>query len=70
MTLTCKIGKFEFSDDCVLSKAKLIRDTVMGQMLNPPEGSQRLKRDEAQIFQFVAQAFKREAHQLTAIILV
>lgn len=69
MTLTCKIGKFEFSDDCVLSTAKLIRDTVMGQILNPPEGSQRLKRDEGQIFQFVAQAFKRDSSKLTAIIL-
>ena len=69
MTLTCKIGKLEFSDECALSTAKLIRDTVMGQMLNPPEGSPKLKRDEGAIFQFVASMFKREAHQLTAIIL-
>lgn len=69
MTLTCKIGKFEFSDECALSTAKLIRDTVMGQILNPPEGSPKLPRDEGQIFQFVASAFKRDGHRLTAIVL-
>lgn len=69
MTLTCKIGKLEFSDDCALSTAKLIRDTVMGQMLNPPEGTPKLRRDEGEIFQFVASMFKRDAGKFTAIIL-
>ena len=69
MTLTCKIGKLEFLDACPLSKAKLIRDTVMGQMLNPPAGSQRLKRDEGQVFQFVASAFKQDSPHLLAIVL-
>jgi hypothetical protein len=69
MTLTCKIGKLEFSDKCGLSKAKLIRDTVVGQILNPPEGSVKLRRDENEIIKFVTSAFKRDSLHLTAIIL-
>jgi hypothetical protein len=69
MTLTSKVGKFIFADHCELSKAKLIRDTVMGQILNPPEGSQRLPRDEKAIFTFVASAFKKDAPKREAIVL-
>jgi hypothetical protein len=69
MTLTCTIGKLEFDNSITLSMAKLIRDTVMGQILSPSEGSQRLKRDEGRIFQFVAEAFKKDASKLTAIYL-
>lgn len=38
MRLTCKIGKIEFDDGMPLSKAKLVRDTLMGQVLNPTDG--------------------------------
>lgn len=34
-TLTCKIGRFQFPSTTILSHAKLIRDAVMGQILNP-----------------------------------
>lgn len=38
MTFTSAIGRFIFSDRITLSKAKLIRDTVMGQFLIPTNG--------------------------------
>ena len=41
--LTSKIGKFEFEDDVLLSHAKVIRDTVVGQWLSPKPGTQILR---------------------------
>lgn len=37
LIMTCKVGKFTFPDGTPLSLAKLVRDTVMGQMLNPKQ---------------------------------
>jgi hypothetical protein len=38
ITLTSKVGRFVFKPDVILSHAKLIRDTVMAQILNPKPG--------------------------------
>lgn len=35
--MTCKIGRFTFDRSTSLSIRKLVRDTVMGQMLNPKQ---------------------------------
>lgn len=43
MIFNSPIGKFEFHDDVLLSHAKLVRDTVVGQWLNPKPGAKRLK---------------------------
>lgn len=69
MTLTSKIGKFEFSDEITLSMAKLIRDTVMGQILSPPEGTPRLKRNAKSIKAFVAASFKNESVVFEKVVL-
>lgn len=45
MILTSAIGKFTFDDKTVLSHAKLVRDTVVGQMLNPKQDCRRVKDD-------------------------
>ena len=42
MILTSKLGRFEFDDTVLLSHAKLIRDTVMGQWFSPRPGSKTL----------------------------
>lgn len=44
--LTCKIGKFTFEDDVPYSLAKLLRDTVMGQMLAPKQREQIVETEE------------------------
>lgn len=33
--MDCKVGRFVFARDVVLSRAKLVRDSVMGQILSP-----------------------------------
>lgn len=33
--MTCKVGRFSFDQGVILSHAKLIRDSVMRQILNP-----------------------------------
>jgi hypothetical protein len=38
--LTSKLGRFEFDDNVLLSHAKLIRDTVVGQWYSPKPGTQ------------------------------
>ena len=40
--LECKVGRFLFDPNTPLSHTKLVRDTVMGQMLNPKPGDPRV----------------------------
>lgn len=44
--MTCKIGRFEFPDDTVPSLAKVVRDTVMGQMLCPKQRTMDVRTEE------------------------
>lgn len=67
-TLTCKVGKFIFHDEVRLNTAKLIRDSVMGQMLNPKEGYPRL-RSERDCIEYARQSFKNEGPYLAAVVL-
>lgn len=52
ITLTSQLCHFTFSSDVVLSHAKLIRDTVMGQVFTPKRGGRRIKNSQ-DIYNFV-----------------
>lgn len=43
MILTCRIGRLEFSEDTNIIYAKLIRDNLLGQILNPEPGTKKLR---------------------------
>lgn len=43
ITLTTKLGHFTFDSHVVLSKAKLIRDSVTGQYFNPKSDEPKIK---------------------------
>lgn len=57
-TISCKMGTFTFDKNVMISKAKRIRDEVMGQFFDPKAGLPRL-RTERDIESFV-----RNAHHL------
>jgi hypothetical protein len=42
ITLTCTVGRFTFDTDVIISRTKLIRDSVMGQILTPRPGEPHL----------------------------
>ena len=46
IVMDCKVGRFLFNPVTRLSHAKLVRDTVMGQMLNPVPGFKKVKTDQ------------------------
>jgi hypothetical protein len=46
LIMTCKIGKFIFEEGIVLSQAKLVRDAIMNQMLNPQPRTMRITNEE------------------------
>lgn len=51
MVMTSAVGKFTFEDDVQLSHAKLVRDSVVGQMLAPKTRTMRVEtEDEAYAF--------------------
>lgn len=51
LTFTSPIGNFTFDEDTLLIHAQLVRDTVVGQWLDPKQGTQRIKTvDEAYKF--------------------
>lgn len=52
LILTCKIGKFTFEEGTPLSLAKLVRDTVMGQML-APKSRERIIDNEDDAYAFI-----------------
>lgn len=52
MTMTTKIGNFTFRKDVPLSHAKLLRDSVLGQFLNPQGGGRITCEAEAQDFAY------------------
>lgn len=43
ITLTCKMGTFTFNNGVLMSKARRIRDEVVGQFFAPKEGLPRIK---------------------------
>lgn len=58
ITLTCKLGRFTFNRNVLISKAKRIRDEVMGQWFNPRPGSTRLYTEDD------IEAYVRNEHHL------
>lgn len=46
MTFTTKLGRFVFDERIPLSIAKLIRDTLVGQRLNPQADNTRLRSEQ------------------------
>lgn len=46
ITLVCPVGKFVFQRHVPLIHAKLIRDSVMGQILNPKSNEPRLRNSQ------------------------
>lgn len=46
ITFVTPVGKFGFSKQVPLSHAKLIRDAVMGQILNPKSNEPRLRNSQ------------------------
>lgn len=61
MTFICAVGKLTFNERVSLSGAKLIRDAIMGQVLNPRDGV-KLK-TAVDCFQY-AQNYHPEGHLL------
>lgn len=47
LTMTCKLGRFTFAEGTLLSRAKLLRDSVMGQFFNPKPSNPRLTNEES-----------------------
>lgn len=66
MTLTCKIGRFIFDSGLPLSKMKLIRDTVMAQLLN--EGRRRFS--EHDCLELARQHFKDDSAYLAGVVVL
>lgn len=46
MMMSCAIGKFVFEEGTILSHAKLIRDSLMGQILSPEPGTPRIHSEQ------------------------
>lgn len=46
MILTSAVGRFAFADDTPVSHAKMIRDSVVGAVLSPPEGMKKIRTEE------------------------
>lgn len=57
MTLTTKLGRFIFDERIHLQMAKLIRDTLVGQKLNPTTNSVKL-RSEQDYLDYARDTFK------------
>lgn len=58
ITLVSPVGHFVFHRSVILSHAKLIRDAVMGQILNPKPNLPRLRNSE-DIYSFVQEHLGR-----------
>lgn len=43
ITIDCKAGRFIFYSDVIMSHAKLVRDTVMAQVVNPDRTLPRIR---------------------------
>lgn len=54
LTFTCKLGTFVFEEGVVLSRAKMIRDTVMGQFFSPRRGEPMLV-DEEDVHAYISE---------------
>lgn len=54
ITMTTKVGRFLFFSSDVLSHCKIVRDSVMGHILNPQNGLPRIK-SSAEASAFVKQ---------------
>jgi len=67
MILTCAIGKLEFDDNINISTAKLIRDAIMGSILNPRDGT-KLKTQE-DCFRY-AKDYHPEGYKLSSVIIL
>ena len=50
--MTCKVGRFSFDRGVLLSHAKLVRDSIMAQILNPKPQFGKIK-DEQSAREFV-----------------
>lgn len=46
MIMTCGIGRLIFDDDTELIHAQLVRDTLLGQILNPQPGTARIHSEQ------------------------
>lgn len=46
ITFTTRMGNFTFDKDILLSKAKLIRDSVVGQFFNPKPNEPRIRNEQ------------------------
>lgn len=68
MTLTCKIGRFVFNNRTPLSYAKLIRDTVQAQFLEPTDGRKLRTAEDCE--NFVEQLFPSFRNMLERVVLV
>ena len=69
VVFTCAIGKLVFDDNTQLSKAKLIRDTLMAQKLNPKDNVKKLRTDQ-DCMNFVMDTFKHEFLCLQSVTLI
>lgn len=65
MTFTTLIGHFVFSEKADLAKAKLIRDTVVGQILNPKDG--RMLKSGQNVLEYIQATFDRDAWMFEGI---
>ena len=52
LTFTSPIGQFTFAPDTLLIHAQLVRDTVVGQWLDPKPNTPRLKKLD-DVYQFI-----------------
>lgn len=46
MLMTCRIGRLVFAEGTELSHARLVRDTLLGQVLNPQPGTARIHSEQ------------------------
>lgn len=58
ITMTCKVGAFIFDKGIILSRAKLIRDAVMGQILNPKSRVE--LRTDVDVYNYVRDALSND----------
>ena len=56
MVFTSPVGRFEFSEGTPLAHCKIVRDSVTGAVLSPPEGTKKI-RSEQEAYAYIRDAF-------------
>lgn len=69
MILTSPVGRFTFDDGVPISHCKIVRDSVVGAILSPPEGTPRIK-TEQEAYGYVRDSFGQVLSDVTFVLVM